>query len=84
MPLKSAGDCLCRSCLVEAIAASLTEYLAQASQAEALALGAKHSLDPVVEGIDYIVDDLGRMIFTAWHHLKRGGCCKSGCKNCPY
>jgi hypothetical protein len=24
------------------------------------------------------------MVFTAAYHLKRGSCCKSGCRHCPY
>jgi len=26
----------------------------------------------------------GYIIFTEKYHLKRGYCCKSGCKHCPY
>jgi hypothetical protein len=24
------------------------------------------------------------MVFTAAYHLKRGYCCQSGCRHCPY
>jgi hypothetical protein len=24
------------------------------------------------------------MVFTAAYHLKRGYCCESGCRHCPY
>jgi hypothetical protein len=24
------------------------------------------------------------MVFTAAYHLKRGSCCKSDCRHCPY
>jgi hypothetical protein len=30
----------------------------------------------------YIVQ--GKVIFTAAYHLKRGYCCKNGCRHCPY
>ncbi|MGK7393777.1 MAG: DUF5522 domain-containing protein [Candidatus Cyclobacteriaceae bacterium M3_2C_046] len=33
---------------------------------------------------DYYVDENGLVVFTALYHIKRGFCCKSGCKNCPY
>jgi hypothetical protein len=36
------------------------------------------------EGEDYIIDDLGRYVFTSAYLLKRGYCCESGCRNCPY
>ncbi|MBK8312794.1 MAG: hypothetical protein IPL01_01645 [Acidobacteria bacterium] len=35
------------------------------------------------EGEDYYWD--GRfMVFTSEYHLKRGNCCGSGCRHCPY
>jgi hypothetical protein len=34
---------------------------------------------------DYYVDDTsGLLVFTAAYHLKRGYCCKSGCRHCPF
>ena len=32
----------------------------------------------------YIDPDTGSMVFTANFHLKRGYCCGSGCRHCPY
>lgn len=26
----------------------------------------------------------GLIVFTSAYHLKRGYCCKSGCRHCPY
>jgi len=26
----------------------------------------------------------GLMVFTKTYHLKRGFCCQSGCRHCPY
>lgn len=26
----------------------------------------------------------GLMVFTAAYHLKRGTCCNSGCRHCPF
>ena len=39
---------------------------------------------PLQEGIDYTIDEFGRWVFTREYLLKRGYCCKSGCRNCPY
>lgn len=36
------------------------------------------------EGEDYTIDEWGRLVFTAAYHLKRGYCCGSGCRHCPY
>ena len=34
---------------------------------------------------DYYIDkESGLMIFTEEYHLKRGYCCESGCRHCPY
>ena len=33
---------------------------------------------------DYYFNEQGFMVFTEHYHLKRGYCCKSGCKHCPY
>lgn len=36
------------------------------------------------ENIDFYYDKNGLMVLTKEFLLKRGKCCKSGCKNCPY
>ena len=33
---------------------------------------------------DYYLSNEGYIIFTEVYHLKRGFCCKSICKHCPY
>jgi hypothetical protein len=33
---------------------------------------------------DYYFDKSGLMVFKEEYHLKRGYCCKNGCKHCPY
>lgn len=35
------------------------------------------------EGEDYYFEN-GFMVFTELYHRKRGYCCKSGCRHCPY
>jgi len=39
--------------------------------------------EPLVEGIDYYFEN-GLMVFTREYHLRRGYCCQSGCRHCPY
>lgn len=36
------------------------------------------------EGEDFYFNEQGLMVFTEAYHLKRGYCCGSGCKHCPY
>jgi hypothetical protein len=37
----------------------------------------------LLEGIDYYLED-GLLVFTAAFLRKRGYCCESGCRHCPY
>ena len=45
-----------------------------------------NALDPnnLKEGEDFYYTPEGYKCFTEKHHLKRGYCCKSGCRHCPY
>jgi Family of unknown function (DUF5522) len=38
----------------------------------------------VIEGEDFYFTPEGYKCFTEKHHLKRGYCCKSGCRHCPF
>jgi len=37
----------------------------------------------LIEGEDFYVED-GNWVFTAKYLLRRGYCCRSGCRHCPY
>jgi hypothetical protein len=37
----------------------------------------------LLEGLDYYLED-GLFVFTAAFLRKRGYCCESGCRHCPY
>ena len=36
-----------------------------------------------VEGIDFYFEG-ALVVFTEHYHLRRGYCCESGCRHCPY
>jgi hypothetical protein len=38
---------------------------------------------PKLEPEDYYFEG-PNLVFTAAYHLKRGSCCGSGCRHCPY
>jgi hypothetical protein len=38
---------------------------------------------PLIEKEDYYFEN-GLMVFTEAYHRKRGFCCKSKCRHCPY
>jgi hypothetical protein len=69
--------CLCRACL-EGIAANpeitWSELVEQSRQAAA----AQRPRDG-----DFYMEG-GNVVFTAEYHLRRGACCESGCRHCPY
>ncbi|WP_179197543.1 DUF5522 domain-containing protein [Hymenobacter crusticola] len=33
---------------------------------------------------DYYLTPEGYMVFTEQYHLRRGYCCQSGCRHCPW
>ena len=39
--------------------------------------------EELVLGEDFYIED-GKWVFTAAYLLKRGYCCRSGCRHCPY
>jgi len=38
----------------------------------------------MLDETDYYFNEEGLLVFTASYHLKRGFCCKNGCKHCPW
>lgn len=47
-------------------------------------MGYSFNLGDKLETEDFYFSKEGYRVFTEKHHLKRGYCCKSGCKHCPY
>jgi hypothetical protein len=39
---------------------------------------------PPLDPEDFYYSPEGYIVFTEKYHLKRGYCCKSGCRHCPY
>ena len=38
----------------------------------------------LMEAEDYYLDENGNWVFTEKYHIKRGYCCKNGCRHCPW
>lgn len=45
---------------------------------------ARNSGEPVDNDDEDFYFDGPYLVFTAAYHLKRGYCCQSGCRHCPY
>lgn len=78
-------DCLCPACLKAATIKKINEYVESLTPEEALNNKAKDlpKTGDLVQDIDYYMND-GLLVFTSWYHLKRGYCCRNGCRHCPY
>ncbi|MGH2667018.1 DUF5522 domain-containing protein [Flavobacterium sp.] len=78
-------DCLCPKCFKNACEVKIDEYVTTISPETALKNKAKDlpKTTNLVEGIDYYIEN-GNYVFKSWYHLKRGFCCKNGCRHCPY
>lgn len=84
MPLDSNDDCLCKDCLTELQNEKINSLLNTNTLNENLKLAAEYyDPDNLFERIDYNIED-GKWVFSRWFLLKRGFCCDSGCRNCPY
>ncbi len=73
--------CFCRHCL-ETIARIAREH----EGAEEILAEVRRVIpqpEPALAPEDYYTED-GKMVFTTAYHLKRGHCCESGCRHCPY
>ncbi|MGB4972981.1 MAG: DUF5522 domain-containing protein [Cyclobacteriaceae bacterium] len=77
----AAQDCLCKPCLITQINNQIEQFLEteKASKLDFI----KYQTSELVEGIDFYIES-GMYVFTKWYHLKRGYCCNSGCRHCPY
>jgi hypothetical protein len=79
-------NCMCPSCLHKASVAKINAYVAGLTVENAITDNKAKDLPPakrLIEGIDYYMEQTN-YVFTAWHHLRRGYCCKNSCRHCPY
>lgn len=74
-------DCLCETCLKREIESRI-KVLMDSGSIDGFELGNYRTTDDL-EAIDYYLEN-GNYVFTKWYHLKRGSCCESGCRHCPY
>lgn len=77
------ASCLCPACLAAALRQATERYAAEYQAGQRPNTAPQYRSPQLTEGIDYY-EEHGRMVFTAWFHLKRGECCGSACRHCPY
>lgn len=84
LPLDTQQDCLCPRCLAKQIAEHIQIEINLKSTKEMLQVAKPYrQSNELIEQLDYTIEG-GNYVFTKWFHLKRGKCCKNGCRNCPY
>ena len=74
--------CLCSTCLAEAISNPKPTQPGTENTGPCLT-PAEASQPSLVEGVDYYWEGAA-MVFTAVYHRRRGFCCESECRHCPY
>ena len=88
-------DCLCPQCLSDAIKAAFSvgcpveecslapSWVSAAEPVEATAKTNMGQPNLLLEGEDYYSEG-GMIVFTASYHRRRGYCCESACRHCPF
>ena len=86
MPFCDVNGCYCPKCLNKIVGDKIKTFMASGTRSEDLLnqIQGINKSSILIEELDYYVDDNQNWVFTSWYHLKRGYCCKHGCKNCPY
>jgi hypothetical protein len=78
------STCMCSTCLHNAMKTTIEEYVKDISPEQAAKLDLRrYQTRQSIQDIDYYIEN-GNYVFTKWFHLKRGECCKNGCRHCPY
>lgn len=83
LPIDESAGCLCPDCLKIQLVSRIEEIVQEIKRGKRKNDVAQYATRQLIEGIDYYVEK-GMWVFTEWYHLKRGSCCGSGCRHCPY
>lgn len=86
MSPKDSTSCLCRDCLQQVIEPKAEKIVQEIMAGERPNEIAKYYATPskkLVEGIDFYREG-SLWVLKEWFHLKRGYCCGSACRHCPY
>lgn len=83
---KDQTACLCPNCLAEVLqkeVQQITNAILAGDRPNDVAQLYPQPNRKMIEGIDFYREG-GRYVMTEWYHLKRGYCCGSKCRHCPY
>gem|GEM_PF-2820591 len=75
---------LCVSCLRDRVNKKLEHLIAALPPDDLLQYAEQYRfMGKPIPGLDFYMEGEKR-VSKAWHHIKRGRCCSSGCRHCPY
>jgi len=78
------NQCLCKKCLAKKINKQIQSLYHSQNLDQLIEIAKPYRIKTeLVEHIDYTIEN-DLYVFSAWYHLKRGRCCKNGCRHCPY
>jgi len=87
------SQCLCPNCLGLVLNRSVERGIEEKGVSAMVVLASENGINSVsdtvrgkpglVEHVDFQIEN-GKYVFSSWYHLKRGYCCGSGCRNCPF
>ena len=71
--------CLCRRCLT-----ALAHHARNLDEPAQILARVREEIATHSSNDDFYLDELGRVVFTADYHLRRGYCCGNSCRHCPF
>lgn len=77
------GQCWCMAYKAVIVVDAGKDCLCEACLKKAIADQVVALTEQAEEESDYYIEN-GLYVFTSRYHLKRGWCCKNGCRHCPY
>ena len=85
LTIDAANSCLCQNCMDSKIKEAIEQYAKEVKEGKRTNEAPSYAIgqQKMEEGIDYHIEN-GLLVMSSWFHLKRGKCCGSGCRHCPY
>ncbi len=77
-------NCYCSDCLIIAMAQKVNASPILPDKETKAQIKALEMPVKLRDKVDYTLNEEGLMILSRWFLLRRGHCCKNGCRHCPY
>lgn len=81
--LENAVDCLCSYCLKQEAIKKIDWYIESKNEENDTIKFDLPKQEKLIEDIDFYFEN-DNLVYTKWYLLKKGSCCETNCKHCPY